>query len=72
MTYREFLEWCNKRACDGCWSLHTALFCMSVIREVKEQKIWRREKKWRELEKEYSIIELVVTPINEKMKEMYS
>ena len=71
MKYKEFIEWCNQRACDGCWGILTAKFCIDIMREVQDQFPWKREKRWQELEKEYSIVEKVITPTNNKIKEMY-
>ena len=71
MKFSEFLEWCNHRACDGCWGMQTAMFCAETIREVRKQPFWKREKYWQTLNKERGIVEKVVIPINEKIKEIY-
>lgn len=70
MKYKEFVAWCNARACDGCWSSQTAMFCISIMSDVRSQRFWRREKRWRELEARYSIIVNVVKPIDKKIREM--
>lgn len=71
MTYKKFNEWCNIRACDGCWSAKTAMFCIEIVRIVKQQPFWKREKTWQKLNAEYSIEEIVIKPINQKITEMY-
>ena len=25
MKYKEFIRWCNERACDGCWGMLEAM-----------------------------------------------
>ena len=39
MTYKEFKDWCNRRAEDGNWSLLTAMACLSVIQEMESIKV---------------------------------
>ena len=39
MTYKEFKDWCNRRAADGSWSLLTAMACLSVIQEIESIKV---------------------------------
>jgi hypothetical protein len=29
MKYKEFVKWCNERACDGAWSIGTAMSCLA-------------------------------------------
>lgn len=68
MTFRKFVEWCNHRAADGCWSMMTAITCVSIIDEIREERFWRREKVWRE-KYEADVLNGIVYPIEEKMKE---
>lgn len=35
MTYAEFFNWCEERACDGRWSMSEAIYCISVIKQVE-------------------------------------
>ena len=35
MNYKEFRDWCNRRACDGCWGIGEISICMSAINEVE-------------------------------------
>lgn len=30
MKFKEFVNWCNERACDGCWGTLTAINCSSI------------------------------------------
>lgn len=36
MKFKEFVNWCNERACDGCWGTLTAMACIDLIGEVKK------------------------------------
>ena len=67
MTYKEFKTWCNERACDGCWNVDTAMFCMYIANQINKQPFWKREKKWQELNTEYSIQNNIVNVINQKI-----
>lgn len=70
MKYKEFVEWCNQRACDGCWGMQTAIICSEIMKDVRKQPFWKREKYWREnCEKE--VLEEIVNPLNQKRKEMF-
>lgn len=35
MNYKEFKEYCNKRACDGQWTIEEAMQCMALINDVE-------------------------------------
>lgn len=65
MTYKEFRAWCNDRACDGCWSITTAIFCRDIIKEIEAVPFWKKEKAWREVSE--FIEKEVVEVINEKI-----
>lgn len=39
MTYKEFKDYCNERACDGKWSFDEALKCISIIKEIDAIKV---------------------------------
>lgn len=71
MKFKQFLSWCNDRACDGCWSIDTISFCIDILDEVRRHPFWRREKVWQELDKEFEIVEKVVKPINRKIYAIY-
>lgn len=70
MKYKEFNAWCNQRACDGCWSMMAAMFCVHILKEVKKIPFWKREKVWKE-KYEQEIMRDVVEPIEKKIKEVY-
>ena len=38
MTYKEFKDYCNERACDGRWSMFEAMSCISIICEIDDIK----------------------------------
>lgn len=71
MNFKEFLDWCNQRACDGCWGMNTAIFCTDIIAQVKKVPFWKRERKWQELNTEFSIETNIVNVINQKIAEIY-
>ena len=39
MTYEEFKNWCNKRACDGQWGANEAMTCIAIMKEIDGIKI---------------------------------
>lgn len=67
MTYKEFVAWCNKRACDGCWSPITAMYCIAIMNEVNSVPIWKRKKVWN-IYKDFVTNE-IVKKIEEYLKE---
>lgn len=69
MTFREFVSWCNERACDGCWGILDAMVCIDIIGKVRKQRFWKREKFWQE---KYSddVMEQIVNPIKKKITEL--
>lgn len=34
ITFKEFSEWANDRACDGRWSIFMAITCCNAVKEV--------------------------------------
>lgn len=67
MSYKEFLRWCNKRAHDGCWGMLEALTCCDIIGEIKNLPFWKRERRWREIERE--VVTEIIEPTNAKIRE---
>lgn len=72
MTYKEFRDWCNRRAADGCWGIGEISICMAAVREVEDVHSWLpwkekklKEKKWQEVEARYEIMEMIIGPIYE-------
>lgn len=70
MSYKEFREWCNKRAADGCWGSNTAIICLNILKEIEQEKFWRRNKLWKEKFEE-EVVRDIVNPINKKIEEVY-
>lgn len=70
MTFKEFKAWCNERACDGCWSYFTAIFCMDIVKEVNRKPFWRREKFWQAINGLMDIENMVVNHIDTKIEEL--
>ena len=71
MKYKEFIDWCNHRACDGCWGSYEAIFCSDIIGQIQRTPFWKRERKWQELNNKFSIENNIIIPINNKMIEIY-
>lgn len=44
MKFKEFENWCNERACDGCWGMLTAMVCIDLIGKVKKAPFWKKRK----------------------------
>lgn len=38
MSYQDFNDYCNQRACDGRWSMTEAVFCIEIIERVQSIK----------------------------------
>lgn len=68
MTFKEFVEWCNNRACDGCWGIIEAMACIDIISKIRKLPFWKRKKAWKE--KEQQVLDEIVNPINRKIEEM--
>ena len=69
MKYKECVDWCNQRACDGCWSMKTAIYCIGVCSTINSYRFWKREKIWKEKYEE-EVVRDIVEVINEKRREM--
>ena len=69
MKFKEFVNWCNKRACDGFWGILTAMACIDLIDKVKKVPFWKREKIWKE-NYEQQALEEIIKPIEKKLEEM--
>lgn len=69
MKFKQFVEWCNERACDGCWGMLEAMACIDLIETINKKPFWKREKFWRE-EYEQRVLEKIINPISDKIKEM--
>ena len=69
MKYKEFVQWCNQRACDGCWGTEEAFVCIEVMGDIRKEPFWRREKVWRK-KFEVFIVDTIVCPTNELIESM--
>lgn len=60
MTYEEFNDYCNERACDGRWGFKEAIACIGMHDEIETLVKGRffkrkaREKAWESLKVKYS------------------
>ena len=68
MSYKEFVSWCNKRSCDGCWSMPTAGFCIQIMEKINKKVFWKRNKEWENTYKNF-VMTFIVIPIEKKIKE---
>lgn len=67
MKYKEFSDWCNARAQDGCWGMKEARICISILNEIERKPFWRREKIWK-FDYEHYIVSNIIIPINDKIR----
>lgn len=44
MRFKEFVAWCNERACDGYWGMMQAITCIDILEQIRKKPFWRREK----------------------------
>lgn len=69
MKFKEFTNWCNERACDGCWGMLEAIACINLINEIMKIQFWKREKIWKE-NYEQQALEEIINPIEKKLEEV--
>ena len=70
MTFKQFVKWCNERACDGCWGFYEALQCIEVMRDVKRYPFWKRENAWR-CHHMNAFVNEIVEQTNRKIQERF-
>ena len=71
MKYKDFVRWCNQRACDGCWdyaTYATYLICIAIMKEVESVPLDKRDKLWRSVRAD--VEEKAVKPIEEYLKKL--
>ena len=71
MTFKEFVEWCNMRACDGLWGRYHVIIAIDVIKDVRKRPFWRREKYWKKHYKD-SVVNQIVDPVNKEIERFCS
>ena len=66
MTFKEFNEWCENRACDGCWDKSTAICCIEICRKINALPFWKRNKEWNRLKDyvEKEIVQVIEKKLN--------
>lgn len=69
MKYKDFVRWCNERACDSCWGFTTATMCIAIMAEVNSAPFWKRKKVWDKLNADNCIEEQIVNPVNKLIEE---
>ena len=70
MTFKEFMKWCNDRACDGAWNLREVMEVLDIISDVRKKLPWRREKYWKK-QYEFHVTQQIVIPTNKRIEEFY-
>lgn len=68
MTFKQFRQWCNDRACDGRWGYDTAVYCIELIQNMMKIPWWKRNKVWKKIQ--CGVLYAVVNPTNQKIKEV--
>ena len=66
MTFKQFKQWCNERASDGCWGFDDAKFCVELLDNMNQIPWWRRNKTWKKIANRVEFA--VVNPINKKIQ----
>ena len=69
MKFKEFANWCNQRASDGCWGSIEAIICCRICIIIYDKPFWKREKFWKEYY-EKNIVSQIVESTNKKIKEV--
>ena len=70
MTFKQFVQWCNERACDGCWGMLEAMQCIEVVRDIRSYPFWKREEMWKHHHMR-NFVEKIVELTNQKIQEVY-
>lgn len=68
MEYKDFVRWCNQRACDGVLDYATYLICIAIMKEVESVPLDERDKLWRSVRAD--VEEKAVKPIEEYLKKL--
>lgn len=68
MKYKEFVSWCNERACDGMWGYTHVVICTRTMEKIRKLPFWKRKKEWEKVEPD--ILDCVVNPVNQKIDEL--
>jgi hypothetical protein len=68
MTFKQYVKWCNNRACDGCWGKMEAMICIDIMRAVEKKPFWKREKFWK-TKCEQQVLDEIITPIENKISQ---
>ena len=68
MTFKQFKQWCNDRACDGRWGFDEAIFCAELLDNMNRIPWWQRKKTWEKIEAK--VLYAVVNPTNQKIQEV--
>lgn len=69
MKFKEFANWCNERACDGCWGMKEAMLCCEICQTIYNKPFWKREKFWKECCKNTVVLQ-IIEQTNKKIKEL--
>lgn len=59
MKYKEFVDWCNDRACDGYWSMMDAVAYIDIMHYIESFPINKREKQFQKLADEIQLVKFI-------------
>ena len=68
MTFKQFTNWCNERACDGRWGMVEAMVCIDIGTKINKLPFYKREKIWKEQYRD-SVMYEIINPIEKKIAE---
>ena len=68
MTWKQFQQWCDKRARDGCWGYQESILCIDVMKMIRQLPFWKRARVLNQI-KHRMMVE-VITPTNKKIEEL--
>ena len=71
MTFKEFRYWCNLRYYDGGWSENVAEFCIELGAKIETAPFWKRNRIWRECNKDNWIYTDIIVPTNQLIRKYY-
>lgn len=65
MTYKQFKEWCERRAEDGRWSTDIAIMCTGIVRDMDNTSFWKKRQVWKNYEP--FVMDRIIIPTNRVM-----
>lgn len=69
MTYKEFMNWCYDRSCDGLWYVDIGIQCCRIADVLYSVPLWKRKQLWDNLNADNFIVKNFVEPVNQRISE---